>query len=291
MDLNSNNIKNMLEKNKNNYEIFQIKYNNRDKKCIAKYNLYDNNYEYSHFGDINMKDLTSFLSKIGKNKKNNIKRMKKIIKKIINIVIDGYKMKHFWLSIRVTQPNNKYDIPRWHQDGFFFENHEIIQSKFVTVLKGDGTIFIKSNETSLKIISDSINCFRKYIKDKNITDFREQIKINDDIYRPLLADKIKECNECDIIQLNNEQGMIFLVGDSKNALIHSEPKQNHKRIFISILPGSENDIKNLSIRFNKNQKGGINKSYKQIYETIKADYIFITNSHITTSSLLTKNNF
>jgi len=54
-------------------------------------------------------------------------------------------MEHFWMAIRVTMPNNDYDIPRWHKDGNFFpqNNNETSTSKFVTVMKGPGTLLIK----------------------------------------------------------------------------------------------------------------------------------------------------
>jgi hypothetical protein len=49
------------------------------------------------------------------------------------------------MDIRDSMPNNDYDIPRWHKDGNFFPHNkeETSTSKFVTVMKGPGTLLIK----------------------------------------------------------------------------------------------------------------------------------------------------
>jgi hypothetical protein len=46
-------------------------------------------------------------------------------------------------------------------------------------------------------------------------------------------------------QLQNNEGLIFIVGNTKKALIHSGPPMTEERIFISILPGTEKQIENL----------------------------------------------
>ena len=69
-----------------------------------------------------------------------------------------------------------------------------------------------------------------------------QIKIHDK-YRPIYADKLK--NE-KIIQLKNNQGLIFYANSGGiDGAIHSEPKVEDNRIFISILPGTKDNIKTL----------------------------------------------
>jgi hypothetical protein len=241
MEFSSDNIKNALKQYNNSFEIFKMNYTDTEKKVINDFIL-NGNYQYDHYGMIkDMKDLKSFLYKVGQNKKKNIKKLTQIIKKMINTVINGYGVKYFWISIRITMPNNLYDIPRWHQDGKFF-NKQYLQSKFVTVLKGDGTLFMKSDAKSLHIYSDILSKKQKQIKDENITTFKEQIKLDDDIYRPMIADEYSTCEECEVVQLNNDEGAIFYVGDIQKAAIHSEPKMTHPRIFISILPGEKEDI-------------------------------------------------
>lgn len=54
-----------------------------------------------------------------------------------------------------------------------------------------------------------------------------------------LANALKDFN-----QLEKNKGLIFLAG-REDALLHSEPKMDLPRIFISILPGTEEEIAGL----------------------------------------------
>lgn len=84
----------------------------------------------------------------------------------------------------------------------------------------------------------------------------EQLKINDK-YRPLLA---KKFSKEPTIQPKNNQGLVFFTGSSSdgksldNGALHSEPKMDIPRMFISILPSSEENIMALQMRQNKMSK-------------------------------------
>lgn len=67
-------------------------------------------------------------------------------------------------------------------------------------------------------------------------------------YQPLIAKKFK--NE-KIIQVKNNKGVIFFTSNDKIAGLHSEPKQTTPRLFISILPGSKENIEELNKRWSK----------------------------------------
>jgi len=74
-----------------------------------------------------------------------------------------------------------------------------------------------------------------------------QIKIHYK-YRPIYADKLK--NE-KIIQVKNNQGLIFYANSGGiDGAIHSEPKIDDNRMFISILPGTKENIEGLKKRWN-----------------------------------------
>lgn len=53
------------------------------------------------------------------------------------------------------------------------------------------------------------------------------------------------------INILNNNGVIFVAGDKDKCLIHSEPKHDNNRIFISILQGSKKEIDELN---EKNRK-------------------------------------
>ena len=70
----------------------------------------------------------------------------------------------------------------------------------------------------------------------------KQMKIHNK-YRPIYADKLK--NE-KIIQVKNNQGLIFYANSGGiDGAIHSDPKFDKNRIFISILPGTKENIESL----------------------------------------------
>jgi hypothetical protein len=131
------------------------------------------------------------------------------------------------------------------QDGIFFTGEQS-SVKFITTLKGPGTLLIKStkkiNKIYDQILEDKFTEMRKY---KTI---QEKIKI-DDNFRPIFAKKFSKEK---VIQAKNNDGILFYTGfPHDNAALHSEPKMTTSRIFISILPSSYENIKDLQKRFTK----------------------------------------
>ena len=189
--------------------------------------------EYSHFGNrTNMLGLSQFLNRVGEN--SNIKPMQTNIENILDTILTEYNKEYFWISIRGSIPNDMFRIPRWHRDGPYFK---IITSKFITTLVGPPTLYIDD--------IDSINIYNTINKvemeERKGKSFEEEIKI-DAYYRPIYADKIKKYK-----QLGEEEGMILY----PLGLIHSEPDITEPRLFLSILPGTFEQIEELKKRWNK----------------------------------------
>ena len=63
---------------------------------------------------------------------------------------------------------------------------------------------------------------------KKVFNLSNAVSFND-IMQPIIN------THCKIIQLKNFQGMIYDVGDSDDAGVHSEPKKNQNRIILAIL--------------------------------------------------------
>jgi hypothetical protein len=240
MELDTKKINNYLNSNKFDFKIFSIKYNKIMKEVINCLDI-KNDSIFKHFGSIKeMQNLNLFLSELGNNTLNDIKQIEKIIISIIKKVLKGYKKTHFWIDIRVTLPNSNFDIPRWHKDGTFFST-ETHSSKFVTVLKGPGTLLIKGTKKINQIYNEILIEKRKEIN-KN-----QQLIENK--YRPIIAAKL--ANE-KIVKLKNTQGVIFFAGNPNDiAALHSEPPIDTPRLFISILPSTETNIKELKQRWIK----------------------------------------
>lgn len=269
-ELNAENISSYIESSEKQFKIFNIPYTEKELKCIKTFNLstYDT---YDNYGDNNFEDLDFFLNKIGSNKETKIKKMSKIIKKLTTIVTRGYKKESYWLTIRVTHNNTLFDIPRWHCDGYYigFEYRDDL-SKFATVLKGPGTLFIKTNDED----RNNFISIRNDEQKKSIERNGPNVNSEDDEYRKQMALKIKG----DHTQLNNNQAVIFMSGNEKICGIHSEPEMHEPRIFLSIVPGSHEEIdkwKNRRVIRKTKMIGGTDiyylkyLKYKQKYEQLK----------------------
>jgi hypothetical protein len=240
-------IKEYLKEFPKNYLTFDIKYTKKESNYLDNFNI-KNSSTFDHYGNIDQLDdkkLNDFLNKIGDNE--NINILNNIIHKLTDKVTSSYNTKYCWMTIRVSLPHHDYDIPRWHKDGRFFKSDDV-QSKFVTVLKGPGTLFIKESKKVNEIYNKNNEEIRECYKKNKVTKmFDNEIENK---YRKILAKKLKNVKQN---QLAPKQGLIFLVGTDEDynliGLMHSEPKNDTPRIFISILPGSENEIMDLQKRW------------------------------------------
>lgn len=247
MTLTKNNIKKTLKSFKydilfDTFRIFKIKYLKKEIECLNNFNI-NKSTNFRFFGNIkNLTNLNKFLLSIGTNDIKDVNILENIIFKIINKILDGYNTNYFLIDIKISLPIDYYKIPRWHKDGKYFINNNKPETKFVMCLKGPGTLLIKSDENTEKIYND---IHLKEINELKNKTTEEVIKIVNK-YRPLYDKKLKKSN---IIQLENNDGIIFKVGNNNNSTIHSEPNINKERIFISILPGLKKDIDELKNRY------------------------------------------
>jgi len=216
--INIDDIKTALEKHKNT--VFKIHYTKKDLECIAKIDI-SKGKAYSHYGDIADCNPEKFFKEIGNNDSKNIETLCKIINKLVKVVCKGYETKHARIDIRVTKPNDGYDIPRWHMDGIFFmdtpEDRKQIQSKFVTVLRGDGTLMVsatKKEKEEYQRIMRGNSPKTEEEADKFYQDEQKQMELRMKTNKVFENKKVK--------QLKNDEGLIFIVGNLDKALIHSE---------------------------------------------------------------------
>jgi hypothetical protein len=216
--INIDDIKTALEKHRNT--VFKIHYTKKELECIAKIDISQGNV-YSHFGNIADCNPEKFFKEIGNNDSKNIETLCKIVNKLVKAVCKGYSTKHAWIDIRVKNPDNDFDIPRWHMDGYFFmdtpEDRKQLQSKFVTVLRGAGTLMVsatkKEKEEYNRIMRENRpkthEEAEQYYKDEH-----KQMELR------LKTNKVFENKK--VKQLKNDEGLIFIVGNLDKALIHSE---------------------------------------------------------------------
>lgn len=228
--LTSANIKDYLKNDGKQFIIFDIEMTSDEQDAIDKITLKtDKIYEFIHCSTTeidNLDNLENFIKSIlDEQNDEQVKIISALIKRIIKTVMDGYEKKHYFLVIKTLPILPDYDIPRWHCDGKppGFEARDD-RSKFATVLKGPGTLFIRTTPEERKVFIDI---------EKNFVNTLE--------YRKELADKIKGIR----VQLGKNQGAIFMAaheGNQETCGIHSEPKHDKPRLFLSILPGSKQEI-------------------------------------------------
>lgn len=253
-----NPIKEYLKTLKTNYFICDIKYTKKESTCLDNLKIVKAktfNY-YGNIENLDDKKLNEFIKNFTLCKEDSAEVIifNNIVHKLSNKICKAYNTKHCWITIRATLPNSTFDTPRWHKDGIYFFNEDNfnedtplislkknskIQSKFITVLKGPGTLFIKNS----KKINDIYEEYRNKRRKLSPTQFKN-IKLENE-HRTELANALKDIH--DLNQLEKNKGLIFLAG-GKDALLHSEPKMDMPRIFISILPGTEEEIAGLKRR-------------------------------------------
>ena len=241
-------MKDYINSDNSDFKIFKLNYTDLEIKCIESFYISKSN-NYDYIGNKNnIKNINTFLNEIGTNDRDNINILEKTIIKILDNVLSAFDTDHFWLSIRVTLPNDHFNIPRWHKDGTFFVNSKSQKSpKFITVLKGPGTLLIKSTKKVNQIYNDiSQKITDEFTKLKNYNASKCE-KINEK-YRPIFSEALKNIK---IIQPTNNECVISHPQLTEGTgAIHSEPNNNIPRLFISILPGSKEDILKLKKRWN-----------------------------------------
>lgn len=229
MELTKHNIREHIRSEKS-YQIFDIKYSDKEKKYIKKFKI-EKGGNFISFN--NLDNLEIFINNIGDNSDRAKRYLIKIIKKILKKILKAYKTEYYWIAIRIKLPSPFFDIPRWHCDKYYFSSKDKLQQKFITTLKGPSTLLIDTTDDEKKYFFE--------LKKDDLDVFELKSDEFDEKERKYIDENIKGKK----IQLTNSQGLIFAAGDKDKCLIHSEPKQDDNRIFISILPGTKDEIEEL----------------------------------------------
>jgi hypothetical protein len=124
-----------------------------------------------------------------------------------------------WFTVRMFKPNINYTIPRWHRDGRMTDctsASHLLHCKYATVLLGAPTLVLP--ETATVTAMDNRHIRRK----ENAT---------------LLSSEVP-------VRLVDGQIIRFSWGRNDSP-VHSEPDMTSDRIFMSVLYGSQSEIRDL----------------------------------------------
>lgn len=180
--------------------------------------------QYARFGSLHLlkDELPNFLRSIGSNNEELIQKITEIIFQIAYNVKEASNKETAWVCVRASIPNHDFDIPRWHSDGYYYAPYSGFAFKFATILKGNSTLFHQLSK-----------------------DIRDVFDLHFDD-REFLSNLI-DVNTVESAKLG--QGAFFIVGDRNRAAAHSEPKIDGERLFISVLPGNDDEINELYARW------------------------------------------
>jgi len=188
---------------------------------------------YDNFGanDRLELDITDFLGQLG-NDPTDAKEQASIITLLIGDIVEGFGTETSWITIRAWQRTDSFNAPRWHIDGYFYPPYEGHQLKAVLVLKGDGTRLCKLSTTSrLRFIE----------LERSSLDEKERTR-----QRAALIES--EATE----KAPSGYGTVLITG-SQHAAVHSEPPILSERLFVSVVPGTSEQIGNLRRRWKRPQ--------------------------------------
>nr|QBK89463.1 MAG: hypothetical protein LCMiAC02_05580 [Mimivirus LCMiAC02] len=224
---------------------------NTDEQNIGKKIKVNSNKKYEYYGIIEKGNQTKYISKFIQSLNNNKNISDDVanlyMEKIINLFLNAMNKDSAWIAIRASLPTDDFKVPRWHQDGYYYKAREfstkkIKLPKLVFVVKGDTTPF---KSVSKKVREDFIELYRKLYKKLDFQNLNKKLYLD---IRKQLDNLLKKSPT---IQASNLQAGIFLVGLKEFATIHSEPDIKEKRLFLSIVPGSKDEIEELSKKWNK----------------------------------------
>jgi hypothetical protein len=200
------------------FQIFNLDLSANELNAFQALTISDSK-EYNNLGNLAMlqTELKAFLKSIGHADENTINLIVLAIDRIVTQSVKASGKETAWVALRATVPSTEFDIPRWHTDGYYYEPRKN-QYKFAIILKGPGTLFYK---------------LPKSMKTKF-----ESLEYKDN--RPALAKLLN--NPARRQQLKLNEGAVFIVGEGDSG-VHSEPPFSEQRLFLSVLPGSNTQIK------------------------------------------------
>jgi hypothetical protein len=148
-----------------------------------------------------------------------------------------------WLTIRVTKPTDEFKVPRWHQDGRMFpcdlgrENE--VRSKYALALLGPRTLMLQPNASVFSTYQRGLKEHYWWHGTHGEAPTEEEEEKADSILRHWLAAEFKDASR---VPVGDGEVVRFSWG-CEDSPMHSEPDMVCDRVFVSVLYGSEHEIR------------------------------------------------
>lgn len=106
----------------NNFVFVDLELSEDDKKLINMLNINCKKI-YNNFGKLQIleDELNLFFKDVGNNSNECVDGIEKLIIKIVFNVIKSSNKETGWITIRTFFPDNSFEIPRWHIDGYYYK--------------------------------------------------------------------------------------------------------------------------------------------------------------------------
>ncbi len=242
-------LKDLLQ---NSYSFVDLGISNRDMAVFDQLTICGGGH-LNRYGNLDLlkEEIPKFLLLIGNENEELVKEASQAICKIVSDVTDAFGKETAWICIRASEPESHFDIPRWHMDGPFFSPRYAPQYKFAAALKGNQTLFYPLTSDTRKMFCDRDRVMNSIDKGSfNLQTYLKRVEEERIALSELFDVKNAE-------SAPKGYGAFFIAADQNFSALHSEPKFDSPRLFISILPGHECEIKELEEaqkKFNENQK-------------------------------------
>ena len=150
-----------------------------------------------------------------------------------------------WFTIRVRKPHDEFEVPRWHRDGRMYPYDEgrkdVIRSKYAKTLLGPSTLMLIPSAHTFATKLDSSKRFRWRSSPGSSPTPYASYEEADMASRVWLEKKFE--NE-PRVEARQDQVIRFTWGQDDSPL-HSEPDLVCDRVFMSVLYGSEAEIRGM----------------------------------------------
>lgn len=170
-------------------------------------------------------------------------------------------VENYWLTIRASRPTHEYDTRRWHVDDDFFEADFgwLIRDegdaaeqgkarrgwKLAATILGPCTLFSTNNESALHTLCKT-KALERTTHQHDCTSIPcLGCSTYTDSVRHSLAESL---SNHETSSPGPGEIAFFRLGDSEGA-VHSEPKCDVDRVFVNVVPGSEQQLRTLMERW------------------------------------------
>lgn len=178
--------------------------------------------------DENELQLSEYLNNLGKNQAEAIQTLVDTIRKIIKDVLEASEKDSAWVRLTAYGVTSEFDITRWHIDGPTIIQHNLKDRsphfKCMIALKGSSTKFCHLS------VNERESFITNYDNRKSLDHFFQSHQT---------------CSP------NTREMAFFLIGDLTRSAIQTEPKMDTPSLYLSILPGSREEIYQLYLSWHQ----------------------------------------